>query len=190
MIKSSVKHHFLITRPAFYRNTTKLFFPSFTGNSPYFFEIKTVLLRIQIFTSVSCTYKRNADLHFNCFTFRHIVCEIRTDIITGNISSVSGIEFPCSGGIIPCCFGSHFSLFLPIPGSNGFFIDTHHEIDGKNSLRIVTKCSQHFHPFYFCIADATHPRSAFIGKSFTQIHQNICLPFWKSKAGNARACGC
>ncbi|MPM67088.1 hypothetical protein SDC9_114005 [bioreactor metagenome] len=188
MIKCGIENHFLVGGTSFNPYTGKLFLPAFAGSSPDLIKLKAVLLGLQVFAGIGSAYEGNPDLYFDGFTRFNIVRKVGSDIVSGNIPPITGVNFPCACRTVPGSLCCHFALFLPISGSQRWFADTHHKINGKNRLRVVTKSPQHFHPLNFGITDATHPGTTFVGKPFPQVQQYICVPFRKGKTGDTRAC--
>ena len=187
MIQGRIKDFLLSFCTTLYGNTCKVAIPLRTCIRQNLFKILAFLLNLKVQTRIFHADKGNPHLHFHLLSFLCVEREIDTDIITSNFFIVAGIQFILALIRIPFgLYPRHRTLFLPIAGRRRHFLHPHYKIDRKHSLRIVTERTQQFHTFHFRITHPAKHRTAFVGKSFTQIKQDMTLPFGERKTSHSR----
>ena len=143
MIKCRIKNCFLCIRSSFYSDTWQVIVPLCTGIGKHLFKVFSRLFFIQIQTGILYAYKGNSHLYFDLFSFLCFKSEVSAHIVTCYFFSIAGIQFIFALVAIPFCFHTcHRTLLFPISGCGGNFVHSHHKIDGKYSLGIITESTQ------------------------------------------------
>ncbi len=163
MIKSGIENCFLILCSTFYFDSSQIIVPTLTSFLMDSCKVASALFLVKIFSCIFYTDERNSHSDFYLFTFFCIEREPCTDIVACNIFIILCVQLVFALVFIPFCFYTlHGTLFLPVSCSFRSFVDAHHKIDREYSLRVVTESPEHFHAFYFTIADSTHESTCFV----------------------------
>ena len=143
-----------------------------------------MLLSFQILTGIFHTYKRYTYGHFYLFIFFRIESKPCTDVVASQIPVILRVQLVFAIVFVPFGFHPrHLALEFPIPRLLRSLVYTHDKVDWKYCLRIIAERSQELHTLNFTVIYPAQISSRFIGQSFSQVHQNMTLPLWKSKAG-------
>ena len=190
VIHGSIENRFIIVRPAFHHHTRQIVIPHPAGSRTHLIEIEIRLFGVHIQAGILDADKRDAHFYFDHLVFFSIILEPDADVVTAHLTVVLRIQFIFAGIGIPFRLHSlHLALLLPITGLLGGFAELHHEIDRENGLRVITKCAEQLTSLYFRIAYHTDGRTGFIRQPFTQIQEDIPLPFRESETCQAGAHG-
>ena len=186
VVHGSIENRLIVVRPAFHHHARQIVVPHLSGSRTHFVEIEIRLFGVHIQAGILDTDKRDTHLYFDHLVFFGIILEPDTDVVTAHLTVVLRVQFIFAGIGIPFGFHTlHLALFLPVAGLLGGFADLHHEIDRENSLRVIAKRTEQLAPLYLRIAHHTDGRPGFIRQPFTQVQEDIPLPFRESKTCQA-----
>ena len=144
VIKAGIENGTLIFRAALDLDTRKILVPHLTCRHTHLVKIKARLLRLHVLAGILDADVRDTHLHGDGLILFCLIVKPDTHIIATHLTGITAVNLIFTRIGIPSGLRRHRTLLLPITSFRGCLAQLHHEINRKDSGRIIAESTQQF----------------------------------------------